>query len=111
MLQSAEMNFGKAPIPSFINQLFNKKQYRSERRIVFESVNLKADDGRKLCIYDGELFKCYCYQGTFQLKLIMVNKMDPENWFRIWMTLDSTKKFIRRLEFKKWVNKANCVFY
>jgi hypothetical protein len=115
MLQYVDMNFWREPIPipSFINQLFKEKQYRSDGRIVFESVKLKADDGRTFCIYDGELRKCYGYDynDKFKLRLVVVNKMNPENWFRIWMTLDSTKKFIRQLGFKQWVKILIIVFY
>jgi hypothetical protein len=108
MLHDVEMNLGRwgmqLPIPTFIEQLFNEKQqYRSEGRIVFETVQLKADNGQILRIYDGDFSKS-CYDENV-LKLIVVNNMDGTNWFEVTMRLDSSKKFIERLGFKQLVKK------
>lgn len=105
MLHHAEMNFSRAPlpIPSFLEQLFKEKQYRSDGRILFETVQLEAGNGQILCIFEAELQKTY--NGNYLLRLFVISKMDRKNWFQITMTLDSTKKFIRRLEFTQWVIK------
>ena len=107
MIQPVEMNFEETPISTFIEQLFDEKQYLQIRsRKLLESIELKADDGRILRIYDGELRHFYQRDGEYELKLIVENKMDWKIWFEITMTFDRSKKFIRQLEFSQWIMKV-----
>ena len=101
MIQSVLLTLDKAVFPFAISfQQFlkkNKNQYlRSGNRILFESIQLKTDNGQILHIYDGIL------REENELELIVANKMDSKIWFKITMTLDGSMKFIQRLEFTRW---------
>jgi hypothetical protein len=80
------------------------EQYQIGGRFMIESVQLKTVNGQILHIFDGELYK---YQNGHLLILIVANKMDRTNWFTIIIGLDSSNKFIWRLEFSKKKMEVN----
>jgi hypothetical protein len=98
MLHCVKMNFGRdeLPIPTFINPLLNKKKehYRIGRRILFETVELEDEDGQIIQIFDGEYEK---YPAFTELRLFLMNKTEPNNWFKILIQVDPSKKFIQYL--------------
>ena len=103
MLQIADIHFNwleELPIPTFLKPLFNEKQFRVGNRFVFESVELKTDNGQTMHIHDGELIQYW--NGRFKLRLFVANKMNGQEWFKITMDLDSSEEYIYRLKFKQW---------
>jgi len=113
MLQTFEMNFWNTTtlIPTFLEQLLiNKNQYQIGSRILFQSVELKIPDGRIFNIFDGELTKNPVRDGGNKLKLIVMNKMDKKNWFKITLMMDFSNKFVEDLKIKRFEMKVlKCV--
>jgi len=106
MLQRVQMNFWAIPmpIPTILKQIFNKENYQiGENRLLLEAVDLEAEDGRILSIYDAEIYDKN-FRNNAELRLFVMNNkigQQQKNWFRILIEMDSTKKFIRRLEFSR----------
>ena len=103
MLQSVNFEWAMLPIPTILDQLFEiDENSLIGGRILFESVELQADDGQILRIHEVELIVDRNY-GVYELKLIkmiVVNKIDKK-WFKITMHLHSSKKFIECLKFSQ----------
>ena len=67
-------------------------------RFLFESMELAAEDGQILCIYEGILRK---YNSGYLLRMIVVNKIHTENWFEFRLFVSPAKNSIRRLDFTR----------
>jgi hypothetical protein len=108
MLQSAKMNFENAKFPTYLEPLFDKKENQIGNRILFEPVELKAEDGRIFHIFEWEFRDMKYPSGAreYVLDLFVINQMD-KSWFKIAIKFDDSMKFIRQLEFSRWNMQVN----
>jgi hypothetical protein len=103
MLQSVQMNFKKSKeiLPTFLKPLLKTgPEHRIGDRILLGSIELATEDGRILCIHDGETL---CENGRFKLRLVVMNKMERKNLFEIRINVDYLRKAIQLLEITRWV--------
>jgi hypothetical protein len=110
MLPGVAMHFQKEQlsIPTFLMPLLKKKKrYYYWRPFLFQSVQSETVDGQMLHFFDGESYECW--EGGYELRFFMMNKMDTNKWFEITIDMDRLMKFIDYVVIS--VTKVNNITY